>query len=110
MELTKAELLEAVDELRQYDHAFINPDGAKRLAAPFGVTPRTYVMKANPQDPKGLTLDGGLTEAEGIDAAELGIQICFHLNVDFESKMGRGSQLRSCCDALEKWVKEGPDA
>jgi hypothetical protein len=110
MELTKAELFKAVDELREYDHAFINPEGAKRLAAPFGVKPRTYIEKVNPNDPKGLILEDGATEAEGIDAALLAMQICGDLSVDYESKLGRGSQLRSCCDALKMWVEGLPDA
>lgn len=107
---TKAELLEAVAELREYDHAFVSPKGAKRLAKPFGVKPTTYLVQANPNDPKGLTLDDGATEAEGVDAAILAEQICHKLGVNYESKLGRGSQLRSCCDALQKWAEDQPDA
>jgi len=106
---TKAELLKAVAALREYDHAFINPEGAKRLAEPFGVTPRTYIERVNLNDPKGVTFDDGRLEGEGIDAAILAQQICGALNVDYQGKFGRGSQLRSCCDALEAWVEEMPE-
>ena len=107
---TKAELLKAVADLRGYDHAFIAPEGAKALAAPFDVVPRTYVEHVNPNDPKGVTFHDGRLEAEGIDAALLAMQICATKHVEYDGKFGRGSQLRACCDALEKWVKEMPDA
>jgi hypothetical protein len=107
---TKAELLKAVADLREYDHAFIDPEGAKKLAAPFDVTPRTYIERVNPNDPKGVTFNDGRLEAEGIDAAILAQQICGALDVDYDGKFGRGSQLRACCDALQKWVEEMPDA
>ena len=107
---TKAELLKAVAKLREYDHAFITPEGAERLAEPFDVKPRTYVEKVDLNDPKGVTFHDGRLEAEGVDAAILAMQICSANNVEYEGKFGRGSQLRACCDALEKWVKEMPDA
>ena len=102
----KAELLKAVADLREYDHAFITPEGAARLAEPFDVVPRTYLERVNPNDPKGVTFDDGRQEAEGIDAAVLAMQICNAKHVVYDSKFGRGSQLRACCDALEAWAKE----
>lgn len=104
--MTIAELKAAVQNLREYDHCFISPEGAKKLSAPFGHQPICYVEKATPNEPKGLTLDDGASEAEGIAAEHLAADICRHLKVKFEYKFGRGSQLRACCDALDRWVTQ----
>lgn len=98
--------LAAIAELRQYDHAFISKEGAIALAKPFGLDPYTYTLKADPPGTfKGLTLANGQSEAHGIDAQDLAMQICRHLKVDYPAQFGRGSQLRSCCDALEQWAR-----
>jgi hypothetical protein len=97
--------LKAVAELRKYDHAFIGREGVEHFAKAFGLEGkiRCYTVKADPPGTlKGLTLHGGATEAEGLDAQTLAMVICDHLGVSFASKFGRGSQLRSCCDALEQ--------
>jgi len=105
MDITKNTALTLVSELRQYDHAFLSREGALKFSQPFGFDAYTYVMQANPQDFKGLTLHDGSKEAEGIDAQDLAMQICDHLDVKYQSKFGRGSQLRACCDALEAHFK-----
>lgn len=96
---------ECVDKLRQYDHAFLTVEGAMSFSRPFGFEARTYVERADPSDPKGLTLNNGAASAEGIAAHHLAEQICQHVGVDYPEKLGRGSQLRACCDALELWLK-----
>lgn len=98
--------LALIADLRHYDHAFLTREGALHFSKPFGFEAYTYVAKANPQDFKGLTLANGATEAEGIDAADLAEQICRHVGVKYDSKFGRGSQLRACCDALEAHFKK----
>jgi len=97
---------EAVRELRDYDHCFISQEGADHFAERFGVKLSTHVARANPDDPKGLTLEDGATEAVGIDAADMAESICKSLGVGYVPKMGRGSRLRSCCDALEAALKD----
>jgi len=98
-------LLQVVDKLRQYDHVFLSPEGADYFSSAFGFRARTYVERATPNEPKGLTLDNGATEAEGIAAHVLAEQICQHVGVRYPEKFGRGTQLRVCCDALEQWLK-----
>jgi hypothetical protein len=99
-------LVRLIGELREYDHAFLTVEGALYFSKPFGFTARTYIAKANPDDPKGLTLYDGVKQAEGISAHELAKQICNHVGVDCAQKIGRGFQLQTCCDALEQWVKQ----
>lgn len=97
-----------VDELRGYDHAFLTVEGADYFSNPFGFKARTYVARANPTEPKGLTLDNGADSAEGIAADNLAMQICDHVGVEYHRGLGRGSQLRACCDALQRWLKGQP--
>jgi len=104
--MPNAELLKLVEALRDYDHAFLTTEGAMHFSKPFGFTARTAVHHANPTQPKGLTLDNGADSAEGIDAADLAQQICRHVGVVYTRTYGRGSQLRSCCDALEAWCNK----
>ena len=101
-------LLKAVADMRKYDHVFLSPDGAAHFEHAFGVKLRTYVVKANPRDPKGLTLNDGATQAEGIAAEEMACQVCDHFEVAYDDKMGRGFQLRACCDALDAWINALP--
>lgn len=100
MDATKLAL---VKDLRGYDHAFINAEGVKHFAKGFGVKLRAYRhhADASPDNPKGLMLDDGAESAVGLDAAELAEDICRALGVSYVPKMGRGSRLRSACDALE---------
>jgi hypothetical protein len=97
-------LMVYVDELRECDHCFLTVEGADYYSKPFGFTARTYVAHANPHDIKGLTLDSGAASARGIAAEVLARQICDHVGVAYQETMGRGSQLRKCCDALEAWM------
>jgi hypothetical protein len=98
-------LIKYVNELREYDHAFLTVGGAEYFSQPFGFRARTSVHYANPEDPKGLTFDNGAKQANGVSAHDLAGQICRHLGVKYDEKMGRGSQLRACCDALDAWIK-----
>ena len=104
--MPNAELLKLVGKLREYDHAFLTKEGAEFFSKPFGFTACTHVVHANPTAPKGLTLNNGAESADGIDAVDLAGQICRHVGVKYDEKFGRGSQLRSCCDALEAWFSK----
>ena len=99
------DLLAVVNELRKYDHIFLNEKGVERFAKPFGLVARCYEHRATPNEPKGLTLKNGAESAVGLGAHELAMEICEHVGVEYEEKFGRGSQLRVCCDALEAWLK-----
>lgn len=104
--LDRTKYLDGVKELRDYDHIFLDVEGANHFGNIFGFTIRTYVAHANPNDPKGLTFNDGRRSGRGIAAHTLAMQICNHFKVPFEHKMGRGFQLRMCCDALEAWLKD----
>ena len=99
-----AQQLEAVRDLRGYDHAFLTAEGVESFAKRFDLEGKIkpYRAKANPKDPKGLTFSNGASEGVGMDAAILAQSICDRLNVSYPEMFGRGSQLRVCCDALEK--------
>jgi hypothetical protein len=90
---------------RDYDHVFLDVEGAEHFGAPFGLSPHTRVEQATPDQPKGLTLHGGEKSARGIAADDLAGQIARHLGVTFEDKFGRGSRLRSACSAIEAHLK-----
>ena len=96
--------LEALEELSDCDHAFLNREGCNRIAGPFGLIPRCYEHRANPRDPKGLTLKDGAKKAVGLGAEELAGQICQHLGLGRPDAAfhGRGSQLRACVDAIRE--------
>lgn len=108
------DLLKAVEDLRGYDHVFLSEEGVNKFSERFGVklTPAKYYE--NPRDPKGLTLEDGPEVhkdkrgryAMGLDAMVMAMSICDQLGVQYMDKMGRGSQLRVCCDALEAHFKE----
>lgn len=88
---------------------FLDSQGAQHFGDIFGFIPRTYIAKADPPGtPKGLTLADGATSARGIGAHELAMQVCDHFGVKYEGKMGRGFQLRACCNALEAWLRSTP--
>lgn len=92
----------AIEDLRGWDHCLISEEGAIKLAKPFGIVPRCHTYYANPRDPKGLTLNDGADSAVGIAAETLACQICDGLGVKYRQCLGRGFQLRACCDALSQ--------
>lgn len=107
-EVPRKAKLDAVAALRDYDHAFLNEKGVAMFAKKFGVklTPTKHKADAGPKNPKGLTLDNGAKFAIGMDAAVMAQIICRQLGVPYEEKMGRGSQLYACCNALEEHFKK----
>ena len=94
---------QVIQELRECDHAFLSKEGVAKFATDFRVTLTPRRHHADPPGTlKGLTFKDGAKSAVGMDAAEMAQLICIQLGVDFDPKFGRGSQLRSCCDALAK--------
>ena len=97
--------LEAIRELREHDHCFLSPKGVKKLGEPFGVY-QTVVAQDNRSDFKGLTLNDAKEgdSAEGLSAHTLAEMIADKLGVEYPPQHGIGSQLRVCCDAVEKYL------
>lgn len=103
----QAKQLKAVKLLRDYDHCFISTEGVTEITKPFGFVGSTIEASDSREHPKGLTLESGPgTSAEGAPAEMLAAEICGRFNVSYAPKFGRGSQLRSCCDALEQAINE----
>ena len=100
---SKLTRLEAATALHDYDHAFMSGAGVREFARIFGVSKKVkpFVHKANPTAIKGLSLNGGDKEAEGMCAAQFACEVCRALNVEYPSKFGRGSQLHAAASALE---------
>lgn len=103
--MKKDHLKSYVDALREYDHCFLTREGALYFSRPFGFEAKTYVVRAEPEHPKGLTLYDGAASAEGVDASDLAVQICRHLKIKCTTAIGRGFQLRFACEALERWIE-----
>lgn len=98
--------LEAIRNLVQQDHAFMSAGYVKKLSKIFGLKLSTYVAKANPQDFKGLSLwdkDGKpVDKLEGQDADRIATEIADGLGIKYREMFGRGSQLRSACEAIKQ--------
>ena len=96
----------ALHELCCDTHALWTPEHADKLTAPFGIKARTRIHEADggPHNPKGLTLDNGRPMAKGASSWDISGQICSHLGVRSEGKLGRGSQVRADCDAIRRFL------
>ena len=97
--------LKAINNLAEYDHCFIGPDGVRELTAPFGFVGSTYLAQDTRNEMKGLTLGDGSKTAEGQDAERVAMQICQRMNVQYARKYGRGSQLRECCNRMKEHLQ-----
>lgn len=104
--LTKAHQVKAIMKLYEYDHAFLNGEGAMHFTKPFGIIPRLHTEEADPRNPKGLTLHNGARRAEGVAAHHLALQIAQHLGVDVPDMFGIGSQLRVACTKIIEHLKK----
>ena len=102
--------LEAISNLRKHDHSFLTPEGAEKIAEPFGFKPVMSKHHDTRSQFKGLTLWGvnPITGKEfvegdyamGIEAHNLAMLICEHEKVEYQDMSGIGFQLRACCEAL----------
>lgn len=82
-------------------HTLWAPSFVEQVNAEFGTDIKPFKYKAD-KHPKGLTLDGGAKQALGMACFDLAPILCSRLGVKYESKMGRGFQVRSCCEAIRK--------
>jgi hypothetical protein len=106
-EFSKMTQLEAVAELRTFDHLLISPAGIKAFNTVFG-TPniKPYIHRANPRDLKGLTLNDGAKSASGLCASDYAEAVCRVVGSPFQPwQSGRGFRLASACNALEEHYK-----
>ena len=94
--------LEAVRELVQHDHAILNPDFARTIAAPFGVNPTPGRFRVG----VGRVESGPSGEWSGVSAHDLAHTLAEAIGLqegrDYPSQHGIGSQLRVACAAIEK--------
>jgi hypothetical protein len=104
-EYTKKEALEILEDS---DHSYLTPEAALGIQNAFKMTPHLEQQIANTGDPKGLTSGrvGKNERLDGYDAASLATWVCRHLGVSYVPKMGRGSLLRSACEALRNHLTE----
>ena len=101
--MTNADKAELIRELkRDYDHAFLNPEGVKRFFEPFGIEYRPSYARVDLKHPKGLFVEGKRhgQEVEGMDAVDVAQIIARHLGVSYPPMMGRGFALRATADAI----------
>lgn len=96
--MTQAEVLH---ELNCNTHTLFAKEFVDKVNEAFGTKIKCWEYRANPHDPKGLTLDNGAKMAVGMAAFDLAKMLCRELNVKYESKMGRGFQVRACTEALK---------
>lgn len=96
---------QAITELLNYDHCFIWPDEADKIAKAFGTLAECYTEQCDYDNPKGLHFADRRKSAFGIAAEVLARQICEHLHIEYPYKVGRGFQLRACCQALTDHIK-----
>jgi hypothetical protein len=96
----------ALHELECNTHVLWAPEGAINLTKPFGFDCRLhdYNADAGPRNPKGLTLNDGAKSAVGASSWDISGQICSHLKVRSEGKLGRGFQVRADCNAIRKYL------
>lgn len=96
--MTQAEIL---TYLEQNTHGLFTAAFVVKVNEAFGTKIKCNVYSADaPANPKGLTLDNGRSRARGLAAFDLAPILCSQLNVKFESKLGRGFQVRACVEAL----------
>ena len=94
-------LVKLIDELAQYDHCFLSPEGVKHFTEPFGFKCETYKAKDTSFTHKGLSLKDK-TKNEGQDADVVACEIASHLGIDYTSYFGRGSQLAGACAEIKQ--------
>lgn len=104
LEMTK---LEAVQELSQFDHCFLNPIGVEAIGKSFGFY-RVGTRIVNSKAFKGLSVEGLADgdQVDGMDAADLAEELCKSEGISYPTLNGRGSRLRFCCQALKNHLTQ----
>jgi len=113
--MKKLTQIEAIKELSTKDHAFLNLEGVKRYTEPFGFEGSVQKTQDTRSQLKGLTLSGINPEtgkefvegdsSSGMDADIIAMEIAHHLGVEYAPMYGKGSQLRSACDAVKEHLQ-----
>ena len=89
--------------LTEHTHSLFTSEIVTQANDLFGTRIKARTYRANPHDPKGLTLDNGKAVSDpGISALDLSRELCDALRVKYPHKMGRGFQVRACVDALRE--------
>lgn len=96
--------LAALHELDCNTHNFWSEEGAKKLLAPFGIDPNKVLAtyKANPHEPKGLTLANGAKQARGASTPAISGAIVSHFGLRSPGMLGRGFQVRADTETVRK--------
>jgi len=104
-------LIALVKDLKECDHGFLSVKGVKHFTQPFGFVGKTRLAKVNPNKFKGLSLNEGMTEAVGQDADKTAKEIADNIGlkegIDYPFQHGRGSKLRTICDAIITRLEQG---
>jgi len=92
---------EAIQSMLENTHVLFTIEHGQKIAKAFGVELEPIVYQADgDKNPKGLTTNNGSKQAKGFACFDLAPMICNRLNLKYELKMGRGFQVRACCEAL----------
>lgn len=103
--MTKENLIKRIEELADYSHAFLSAEGASHFLKPFGLESSLRIAKDTSHQFKGLTLEGDMKQAEGMDALNVAFKICDKFGLNVPDYFGRGSQHRACCEAIVAHLK-----
>jgi hypothetical protein len=102
--LSRADLL---SKMECNTHSLFNVEFLNDLNAAFGTELKPFTYEADGhKNPKGLTLNNGASAAIGIACFDLAAMLCTALGVEYEHMLGRGFQVRACCDAIRKAGKD----
>lgn len=98
---------DALERLSDAHHSALTESAAYEIADALGVPKerihcRSLRSDAGPDNPKGLTMYPGNEGMMGTSGLALAEALCAALNVPYEGKLGRGSQVRACVEALRK--------
>jgi hypothetical protein len=101
---------EALELLRDWDHAIVSGDGARQVAEAFGIQLGSDVgsIRDTRSEFKGAYMPDvkeGEVVHDVIGAEMLAEIICRKLGVEYRGMHGRGSQLRECVRVLTEYAK-----
>jgi hypothetical protein len=98
MPRSKAEILQLLVE---DTHALWAPKFIAEVNEAFGTSIQcmNYAVDGD-RNPRGLSLYDGVSESFGLASFHIAPELCHAFDVPYESRMGRGSQVRECVAAL----------
>ena len=95
---------EAIKYMERNTHTLIGEAQLKEIADAFGAKVDAQVYQNEPSNPKGLHTHGRVSEVKGLPCFVLAPTICNALGLEYLQLVGRGFQVRACCEALRHWV------